>query len=58
MSKTVVRDKESLEDAIRRWKREVSRAGTVQEAKKRQYYLKPSDVRKQKRQENRRKKLK
>ena len=58
MSKTVVRAQESLEDAIRRWKREVSRAGTVQEAKKRQYYLKPSDVKKQKRAENKRKKFK
>ena len=56
MPKTVVRDKESIEDALRRFKRDVSRSGNLQEAKKRQYYLKPSDVRKQKRQEARKKK--
>lgn len=56
MSKTVVRDKENIEDALRRFKRDVSRAGTLQEVKKRRYYLKPSDVLKQKRQENKHKK--
>ncbi|MGM9969944.1 MAG: 30S ribosomal protein S21 [Anaeroplasma sp.] len=55
MPKTVVREKESIEDALRRFKRDVSRSGNLQEAKKRQYYLKPSDVRKQKRQEARKK---
>ena len=44
-----------LQDALRRFKRDVSRSGNLQEAKKRQYYLKPSDVRKQKRQEARKK---
>ena len=48
-------EKESIEDALRRFKRDVSRSGNLQEAKKRQYYLKPSDVRKQKRQEARKK---
>ncbi len=55
MPKIVVRDKESIEDVLRRFKRDVSRSGNLQEAKKRQYYLKPSDVRKQKRQEARKK---
>ena len=55
MPKTVVRDKESIDDALRRFKREVSKSGNLQEAKKRQYYLKPSDVRKQERQEARKK---
>ena len=55
MSKTVVRSNESIDDALRRFKRDVSRSGNLQEAKKRQYYLKPSDVRKQKRQEARKK---
>lgn len=55
MPKTVVKE-DNLEDALRRFKREVSKAGNLQEAKKRQYYLKPSDVRKQKRQEARKKK--
>ena len=55
MPKIVVREKESIEDALRRFKRDVSRSGTLQEAKKRQYYLKPSDKRKQERQEARKK---
>ncbi|MDP4124436.1 MAG: 30S ribosomal protein S21, partial [Bacillota bacterium] len=32
MSKTVVRKNESLEDALRRFKRSVSKTGTLQEA--------------------------
>ena len=55
MPKIVVREKESIDDALRRFKRDVSRSGNLQEAKKRQYYLKPSDQRKQKRQEARKK---
>ncbi len=55
MPKIIVHDNENLEDALRRFKRDVSRSGNLQEAKKRQYYLKPSDVRKQKRQEARKK---
>lgn len=31
MSKTVVRKNESLEDALRRFKRSVSKSGTIQE---------------------------
>jgi len=53
MAKTIVHEKESIDDALRRFKRDVTRSGNLQEAKKRQYYLKPSDVRKQKRQEAR-----
>ena len=49
MPKIVVREKESIEDALRRFKRDVSRSGNLQEAKKRQYYLKPSVTRKMKR---------
>ena len=56
MPKVVVREKETIEDALRRFKRDVSRSGNLQEAKKRQYYLKPSDVRKQKKQEAERQK--
>lgn len=53
MPKTVVREKENIEDTLRRFKRDVARSGNLQEAKNRQYYLKPSDVRKQKKQEAR-----
>jgi small subunit ribosomal protein S21 len=42
VAKTVVRENESIEDVLRRFKRDVSRAGTLAEARKREYYLKPS----------------
>lgn len=48
MSKTVVRDNESLDDALRRFKRNVSKTGTLREARKREYYEKPSVRRKKK----------
>ena len=46
MSKTVVRKNESLDDALRRFKRSVSRNGTLQEYRKREFYEKPSVKRK------------
>ncbi len=49
MPKTIVREKESIEDALRRFKRDVSRSGTLAEARKREYYEKPSVTRKNKR---------
>ncbi|EDL63032.1 30S ribosomal protein S21 [Bacillus salacetis] len=48
MSKTVVRKNESLEDALRRFKRSVSKTGTLQEYRKREFYEKPSVKRKKK----------
>ncbi len=48
VAKTVVRKNESLDDALRRFKREVSKVGTLTEARKREYYVKPSIKRKQK----------
>ncbi len=48
MSKTVVRKNESLEDALRRFKRTVSKSGTIQEIRKREFYEKPSVKRKKK----------
>jgi small subunit ribosomal protein S21 len=47
MPKTIVREKESIEDALRRFKRDVSKSGTLQEARKREFYLKPSVERKE-----------
>ena len=55
MPKTIVRENETIEDALKRFKRDVSRSGTLAELRKREHYLKPSDVRKQKRQEARKK---
>ncbi len=49
MPKTVVREKESIDDALRRFKREVSRSGTLAEVRKREYYVKPSVNKKLKR---------
>ena len=46
MPKTVVHDNESLDDALRRFKRQVSKAGTLAEARKREFYLKPGLKRK------------
>lgn len=41
MPKTIVRENESLDDALRRFKRQVSKAGTLAEVRKREYHLKP-----------------
>ena len=48
MAKTVVRENESLDDALRRFKRQVSRKGTLAEARKREFYVKPGLKRKMK----------
>jgi len=52
MPKTVVRDTETIEDALRRFKRDVSRSGTLAEVKKRAYYVKPSVDKKMRRRAN------
>ena len=41
MSKIILKDNEGLDDALRRFKRQVSRNGTLAEARKREYYVKP-----------------
>ena len=47
MSKTTrVRKNESLEDALRRFKKDVSKSGTISEYRKREHYEKPSVRRK------------
>ena len=43
---TSVRKNESIENALRRFKRNVSKSGTLQEYRKREYYEKPSVRRK------------
>ena len=58
MPKTVVRENESLDDALRRYKRQVNKAGTLQEARKREFYLKPGLRRKLKSEQARRKSYK
>lgn len=46
MARVVVKDNENLDDALRRFKRQVSRNGTLAEARKREYYVKPGVKRK------------
>ena len=48
MPKTVVRENETLDDALRRFKRQVNKAGILTEARKREFYLKPGLRRKEK----------
>lgn len=49
MSRTTrIRKNESIEDALRRFKKDVSKSGTISEYRKREYYEKPSVRRKKK----------
>ncbi len=50
-----VRDGESVEEAIRRFKRECERNGIMQEIKKREFYKSPSVIKKEKLAEAKRK---
>ncbi|WP_080146522.1 30S ribosomal protein S21 [Marinilactibacillus piezotolerans] len=56
MTKTDVKKGENLDDALRRFKRSVSKTGTLKEARKREYYEKPSVKRKKKSEEARKRK--
>lgn len=55
MAKTVVRENETLDEALRRFKRQVNKSGVLQEARKREFYLKPGLKRKLKSEMARRK---
>ena len=48
MPKTTVRENESLDEALRRFKRNCAKAGIQQEIRKREHYEKPSVKRKKK----------
>jgi small subunit ribosomal protein S21 len=50
-----VRENESIEEAIRRFKRECERNGVMQEIKKREFYKSPSVLKKEKLAETKRK---
>jgi small subunit ribosomal protein S21 len=54
VAKVVVKENEQLDDALRRFKRQVSRNGTLLEVRKREYYVKPG-VKKRLKRENARK---
>ena len=55
MPKTTVRENESLDEALRRFKRQVNKAGTLAEARKHEAYLQPGLRRKLKSEQARRK---
>ena len=48
MSEIRVKENESLDSALRRFKKQTSRDGTIQEVRKREHYEKPSVRRKKK----------
>ncbi|MFZ2663828.1 MAG: 30S ribosomal protein S21 [Patescibacteria group bacterium] len=48
MTKVKVRHGESLDQALRRFNKEVLKAGILQELKDREHYVKPSEIRRKK----------
>ncbi len=48
MSEVRIRENESLESALKRFKRQCDRSGVLQEVRKREHYEKPSVKRKKK----------
>ena len=48
MSKVVIKDNETLDNALRKFKRECAKAGIMGEIRKREHYSKPSVKRKKK----------
>ncbi|CAP18487.1 30S ribosomal protein S21 [Candidatus Phytoplasma mali] len=49
MPKTIVREEETIEETLRRFKREVSKSGNLAAARKKEYYIKPSVEKKNRR---------
>ena len=58
MSEIKVGENESLESALKRFKRKCARAGVLSEVKKREHYVKPSVMRKKKSEAARKRKFK
>ncbi|MDD2573880.1 MAG: 30S ribosomal protein S21 [Bacillota bacterium] len=56
MSEIKVRDNESLESALKRFKRECAKSGVLAEVRRREHYEKPSVKRKKKSEAARRRK--
>ncbi len=57
MMETVVRDDETLESALRRFRRQCNQSGLMAELRRRTHYEKPSDVKRRERQKRLRKEL-
>ena len=49
MAKVILKEGESLDEALRRFKREVLREGILRELRRREFYEKPSEVKKRER---------
>ena len=58
MSEIRVKDNESLDSALRRWKKYCARSGVLAEVRKREHYEKPSVRRKKKSEAARKRKYK
>ena len=58
MAQVIVRDNESLESALKRFKRSCARDGVMSELRKREHYEKPSVRRKKKSEAARKRKFK
>ncbi len=58
VSEIRIKDNESLDSALRRFKRQCARAGVLQEVRKREHYEKPSVKRKKKSEAARKRKFK
>ncbi|MBU5675667.1 30S ribosomal protein S21 [Alkaliphilus sp. MSJ-5] len=58
MSEIKIRDNESLDNALRRFKRQCAKSGILSEVRKREHYEKPSVKRKKKAEAARRNKSK
>jgi small subunit ribosomal protein S21 len=58
MSEVRVKDNESLDSALRRWKKSCARSGVLAEVRKREHYEKPSVRRKKKSEAARKRKYK
>ena len=58
MSEVRVKDNESLDSALRRFKRQCARSGVLAEVRKREHYEKPSVKRKKKSEAARKRKMK
>lgn len=58
MSEIRIKDNETLDSALRRFKRQCAKAGVLSEARKREHYEKPSVRRKKKSEAARKRKFK
>jgi len=56
MPKTTVKPNETIEDLLKRFKKDVARGGTLADARRKEYYVKPSVAKKIKQKENKKNK--